>query len=73
MKTGIGENDIEVTPLFSKFLTVSALLGAVELARAVSYQTLSDEILELTREVLKRLVGRKAQAKDGGGDSGKKT
>ena len=73
MKTGIGENDIGVTPLFSKFLTVSALLGAVKLARAVSYQTLSDEILELTREVLKQLVRRNAQAKDGGGDSGKKT
>jgi TetR/AcrR family transcriptional regulator, transcriptional repressor for nem operon len=47
-------------------LTVSALLGAVELARAVSDQTLSDEILELTREVLKQLARRNAQAKDGG-------
>ena len=54
-------------------LTVCALLGAVELARAVSDQTLSDEILELTREVLKQLVRRNAQAKDDGGDSGKKT
>jgi TetR/AcrR family transcriptional repressor of nem operon len=54
-------------------LTVSALVGAVELARAVSDQTLSDEILELAREVLKQLVRRNTQAKDGGGDSGKKT
>jgi TetR/AcrR family transcriptional regulator, transcriptional repressor for nem operon len=37
-------------------LTVTALIGAVELARAVSDQTLSDEILELTREILKQLV-----------------
>ena len=34
-------------------LTVSALIGAVELARAVSDQALSDEILEMTRELLK--------------------
>jgi TetR/AcrR family transcriptional repressor of nem operon len=37
-------------------LTVSALLGALELARAVSDQTLSDEILESTRESLRQLV-----------------
>jgi TetR/AcrR family transcriptional regulator, transcriptional repressor for nem operon len=37
-------------------LTVCALLGAVELARAVSDRTLSDEILESTREVLRQLV-----------------
>lgn len=37
-------------------LTVSALLGAIELARAVSDQTLSDEILESTREALRQLV-----------------
>ncbi|MFY9987991.1 MAG: TetR/AcrR family transcriptional regulator [Chthoniobacterales bacterium] len=37
-------------------LTVSALLGALELARAVSDQTLSDEILESTREALRQLV-----------------
>jgi TetR/AcrR family transcriptional repressor of nem operon len=54
-------------------LTVSALVGAVELARAVSDQTLSDEILGLAREVLKELVRRDTPAKDGGGDSGKKT
>ena len=39
-------------------LTVSALLGALELARAVSDQTLSDEILESTREALRQLVSR---------------
>jgi TetR/AcrR family transcriptional repressor of nem operon len=44
-------------------LTVSALIGAVGLARAVSDQTLSDEILQSTREVLKQL----------GDDSGKLT
>jgi TetR/AcrR family transcriptional regulator, transcriptional repressor for nem operon len=54
-------------------LTVSALIGAVELARAVSDQTLSDEILQSTREVLKQLVTHNTQAKDAGGDSGKKT
>jgi TetR/AcrR family transcriptional regulator, transcriptional repressor for nem operon len=53
-------------------LTVSALLGAVELARAVSDETLSDEILEVTREVLKQLVRRDTQARDGDRDSGKK-
>jgi TetR/AcrR family transcriptional regulator, transcriptional repressor for nem operon len=37
-------------------LTVSALLGAIELARAVSEQSLSEEILKLTREVLRELV-----------------
>jgi TetR/AcrR family transcriptional regulator, transcriptional repressor for nem operon len=37
-------------------LTVSALLGAIELARAVSDRRLSDEILELTREALRQLV-----------------
>lgn len=37
-------------------LTVSALLGALELARAVSDQTLSDEILESTREALRQVV-----------------
>jgi TetR/AcrR family transcriptional regulator, transcriptional repressor for nem operon len=48
-------------------LTVSALIGAVGLARAVSDQTLSDEILKMTREVLKQLVRRNTQAKDAGG------
>ena len=47
--------------------TVSALLGAVELARAVSDEKLSHEILESTREVLKQLVRRNTHAKDGGG------
>lgn len=37
-------------------LTVSALLGALELARAVSDQALSHEILESTREALKQLA-----------------
>jgi TetR/AcrR family transcriptional regulator, transcriptional repressor for nem operon len=37
-------------------LIVSALIGAVALARAVSDQTLSDEILQSTREVLKQLA-----------------
>ena len=40
-------------------LTVCALLGAVELARAVLDETLSDEILESTREALRQLVSRK--------------
>jgi TetR/AcrR family transcriptional repressor of nem operon len=44
-------------------LTVSALVGAVELARAVSDQTLSQEILDSTREVLEQLVSRDTQAK----------
>jgi TetR/AcrR family transcriptional regulator, transcriptional repressor for nem operon len=46
-------------------LTVCSLIGAVELSRAVSDQTLSDEILELTREMLRQLVRRNPQAKDG--------
>src|SRR5258708_1875271 len=54
-------------------LTVSSLLGAVELARAVSDQTLSDEILESAREVLKQFVRRNTQPNDGGGASVKKT
>jgi TetR/AcrR family transcriptional regulator, transcriptional repressor for nem operon len=54
-------------------LTVSALIGAVELARAVSDQTLSDEILQSARELLKQLVTHNTQAKDAVGDSGKKT
>jgi TetR/AcrR family transcriptional repressor of nem operon len=37
-------------------LTIAALLGAIELARAVSDDTLSHEILESTREVLKQLA-----------------
>jgi TetR/AcrR family transcriptional repressor of nem operon len=37
-------------------LTVSALLGAIELARAVSDKTLSQEILESTRELLRQLA-----------------
>jgi TetR/AcrR family transcriptional regulator, transcriptional repressor for nem operon len=37
-------------------LAVSALVGAVELARAVSDQTLSQEILESTRELLRQLA-----------------
>jgi TetR/AcrR family transcriptional regulator, transcriptional repressor for nem operon len=52
-------------------LTVSALTGAVALARAVSDQTLSDEILQTTREALKKLVTHKTQAKNAGGDPGK--
>jgi TetR/AcrR family transcriptional regulator, transcriptional repressor for nem operon len=40
-------------------LTVAALLGAIALARAVSDDRLSHEILESTREVLKQLVRRK--------------
>jgi TetR/AcrR family transcriptional regulator, transcriptional repressor for nem operon len=54
-------------------LTVSALLGAVELARAVSDDTLSHEILESTREALKQLVRRNTHAKDDGTDSSKNT
>jgi TetR/AcrR family transcriptional repressor of nem operon len=46
-------------------LTVSALLGALELARAVSDQTLSDEILESTRQALRQLV-----SGDGGHQAG---
>ena len=53
-------------------LAVSALLGAVELARAVSDATLSREVLELTREVLRQLASCNIRAKDGGKDSGKK-
>jgi hypothetical protein len=112
VKPGVGEDDIEFTPLFSDcidgafsrfdiryigrqcehmitellgsrlqclritagdchpgqddraarskaILAVAALLGAIELARAVSDDTLSHEILESTREVLKQLVRRK--------------
>lgn len=44
-------------------LTVCALLGAVQLARAVSDETLSHEILESTREVLSQLVSRNPHAK----------
>jgi TetR/AcrR family transcriptional regulator, transcriptional repressor for nem operon len=40
-------------------LTVAASLGAIELARAVSDDRLSHEILESTREVLKQFVRRK--------------
>jgi TetR/AcrR family transcriptional regulator, transcriptional repressor for nem operon len=39
-------------------LTMAALLGAIELARAVWDQKLSDEILESTRELLCQLVSR---------------
>jgi TetR/AcrR family transcriptional repressor of nem operon len=53
-------------------LTVAALLGAVELARAVSDQTLSYEILDSTREVLKQLVSRDAHAKDGSKEADEK-
>ena len=53
-------------------LAVSALLGAVELARAVSDATLSREVLESTREVLRQLASCNIRAKDGGKDSGKK-
>ena len=53
-------------PRAKAILTVSALLGAVALARAVSDETLSHEILESTRELLKRLVRRNTHAKDGG-------
>src|SRR5580704_15948673 len=45
-------------------LTVSALLGAVELARAVSDESLSREILESTRKALKQLISRKTQPMD---------
>jgi TetR/AcrR family transcriptional repressor of nem operon len=44
-------------------LTVSALLGAVQLARAVSDDTLSHEILESTRDVLSQLVSRNTHSK----------
>jgi TetR/AcrR family transcriptional regulator, transcriptional repressor for nem operon len=54
-------------------LTVSAVIGALELARAVSDQALSDEILEITREILKRLGRRNTEVKNGGRDPGKKT
>jgi TetR/AcrR family transcriptional repressor of nem operon len=53
-------------------LTVSALLGAVELARAVTDGALSREVLESTREVLRQLASCNIHAKDGGKDSGKK-
>ena len=53
-------------------LAVSALLGAVELARAVTDETLSREVLESTREVLRQLASCNIRAKDGGKDSGKK-
>jgi TetR/AcrR family transcriptional regulator, transcriptional repressor for nem operon len=43
-------------------LTVCSLIGAVELSRAVADQTLSDEILELMRQVLRQLVRRNTQA-----------
>ena len=45
------------------------LAWGVELPRAVSDQTLSHEILESAREVLKQLVRCNTQAKDGGKDS----
>ena len=45
-------------------LSVSAVLGAVELARAVSDPTLSKEILKSTREVLRQLVSCSTHAKD---------
>ena len=45
-------------------LTVSALLGAVELARAVSDESLSREILESTRKALKQLTSRQTQPVD---------
>jgi hypothetical protein len=53
-------------------LTISALLGAVELARTVSDQTLSYEVLDSTREVLKQLVSRDAHAKYGRKDADEK-
>jgi TetR/AcrR family transcriptional repressor of nem operon len=53
-------------------LTVSALLGAIELARAVSDEALSQEILESTREALKRLVSSNTHAKDGRKDAEEK-
>ena len=52
-------------------LAVSALLGAVVLARAVTDQTLSHEILEATRKILKQLARRNSDAKDRGKNSGK--
>jgi TetR/AcrR family transcriptional regulator, transcriptional repressor for nem operon len=64
--------DDSATRLKAMF-TVSALIGAVALARAVSDQALSDEILQSTREALKQLLTHHAQAKEAGGDSGKKT
>ena len=54
-------------------LTVSALLGAVELARAVSDESLSREILESTRKVLKQLAGRKTHPMDGDKEPGENT
>jgi TetR/AcrR family transcriptional regulator, transcriptional repressor for nem operon len=50
-------------------LTVSALLGAVELARVVSDESLSREILESTRKVLNQLTSRKTQPMDGDKES----
>jgi hypothetical protein len=44
-------------------LTVAALLGAAELARAVLDENLSRETLESTREVLKRPVSQNTHAK----------
>ena len=54
-------------------LALTAVIGAVEVARAVSDQALSDDILEMTRAILKQLAGRNTQATDGGRDSGKRT
>jgi TetR/AcrR family transcriptional regulator, transcriptional repressor for nem operon len=45
-------------------LTVVALLGAVELARAVLDEKLSDEILASTRDALKQLVRRNTDANE---------
>jgi TetR/AcrR family transcriptional regulator, transcriptional repressor for nem operon len=57
-------------PRAKAILTVSALLGAVALARAVSDETLSHEILESTRELLKRLVRRNTDPESAGSAQG---
>jgi hypothetical protein len=61
-----------LTRLFSFNPLLNLCNPPVELARAVSDETLSDEILELPREALKQLVRLNTQANDGNEDSGKK-
>ena len=53
-------------------LSVVALIGAVELARAMTDPTLSREILESTRQALTQLASCNLHEKDGGKESGKK-
>jgi TetR/AcrR family transcriptional repressor of nem operon len=52
-------------------LTVSALLGAIELARAVSDEKLSQEILESTHELLRQLARTAKSDKGKGGCTAK--